>query len=314
MSNHKLDVTACILSLNRPIYLRDAVASIHLQTKAPKDIIIFDNGSKSDVLAAIEDYLQMGVRWQGSDFTRSVFWNFRRVVAEVKSNYVVVLHDDDRLCPDFLDKQITFLEENPDVVAVSCNGYLINEDGKRNGRMLLPDFADSKVELYKCSVDVALRYASDSCIPISPVVYRKEILRQVDLREDYEKVSDAVFFCDMADVGTVAYQSRALYECRIHAGQDSSYFSPVILDKLEKFFWTRTTKNDEDIFKLHRLLIIQHTSRSLRRILDALKKTHSLRYLFSELGKVWDGVFSPLAALKIIINAATKRFSAIWKK
>jgi glycosyltransferase involved in cell wall biosynthesis len=314
MSEAELDVSACILSLNRPVYLREAVASMQSQTKSPKEIVIYDNGSKEDVFAAVEDYIEMGVRWRGAEYTRNVFWNFRRVVAEVKSKYVVVLHDDDRLCPDFLDKQVSFMESNPSVVAVSCNGYLIDENGQQNGRTLLPIFGGGRLERYKCSGDVAMRYASDSCIPISPVVYRSEILRRIDLREDYDKVSDVVFFCDMADAGEVVYLSSPLYECRIHAGQDSSFFSPAILDKLENFLWTRVTKTDADLVSLHKQIITQHTSRNIRRFLNVLKQPQSFRQLFSELGKVWDGVFSPTAALRIVTNAATKRVGALWRK
>lgn len=313
MSKQTLDVTACILSLNRPEYLREAVASVLAQTHAPMDMIIFDNGSKGDVLTAVEEYLKKGVRWRGVDVTRTVFWNFRRTVVEAKSKYIFMMHDDDRLCPDFLEKQIDYLERNSDVVAVSCNGYLIDEDGKRNGRLLIPYFEYSKVERYESSGDIALKYASDSCIPFSPVVYRADILNQVDFREEYEKVSDAVFFCDMADIGTVAYQSNALYECRVHAGQDSSYFSPEIMVKLETFFWTRKTKNDKDLYKLRQLLISQHTSRNLRRILAAIKNPKSFYDIFKEMGNVWDEVFSPLAAVKIIFNAVVKRATALRK-
>mgnify|MGYP001607765434 CR=1 FL=1 len=314
MSNRALDVTACILSLNRPEYLRDAVVSVLSQTHASKDIVILDNGSESDVFTAVEEYLKKGVRWQGANVTRSAFWNFRRASALTKTKYVFIMHDDDRLCQNFLDKQIDFLERNPDVAAVSCNGYVIDEGGKRNGRLLLPDLNDSRFELYKCSADVALRYASDSCIPMSPVVYRTEILSQVDFREEFEKVADAVFFCDMADIGIVAYQSSALYECRVHGGQDSSYFSPAIMGKLENYFWTRKTKSDEDLAKLHNLLIRQHTFRNLRRLIGALRNPQSLRHVLSEFGNVWDGVFSPLAVFKIVTNAVGKRISAIWKK
>lgn len=314
MSNKKLDVTACILSLNRPEYLREAVESLLSQTTAPMDNVIFDNGSKSEVFAAVEDYVKMGVRWQGVEATRTVFWNFRRAVAEAKTKYLFIMHDDDRLCPDFLESQIDFLEKNPDVVAVSCNAYLIDELGNRNGRLLISNVTDSAVKLYQCSGDVAMQYAGDSCIPFSPVVYRTEALRHVDLREEYEKVCDAVFFCDMADVGTVAYQSRALYECRVHAGQDSSYFSPDIINKLEQFFWTRKCKDVDDFSRLHQLLIRQHTSRNLRQFLGTLGRPKSIQQIFSEFGKIWDDGFSSVAALKIIINLVSRRLYALWKK
>ena len=314
MNNLQLDVTACVLSLNRPAYLCEAVASIQSQTRAPSRIIIFDNGSKPDVFAAIEDYLKDGVSFKGAEQTESVFWNFRRVSQEVGSEYVVILHDDDKLCPDFFDKQITFLEKHPDVVAVSCNGYLIDKHGRRNGRLLFPELNNSVAELYRCSADVALRYASDECLPMSPVVYRTKILGQVDFREEYEKVADAVFFCDMADIGVVAYQSNALYECRIHDTQDSSYFSAAVMNRLENFFWSRKTQNPEDLIRLHKKLISQHTARNLRRFLSVIKKPQSIKHCFGEFTMIWDEVFSPLAALKIIITAFTKRLLVFRKR
>ena len=263
------DLTTCILSYNRPAYLCEAVASVLAQTKVPKETVIFDNSTESDVLKAVTSYLRTGVRWVGADTTKigTCASNFRRAVAEVRSKYIFIMHDDDKLCSDFIEKQIGFLEANPSVVAVTCNAYFIDKDGKRNGRMMRPDFIDAKAELYRCSVDIALSYASDICLPFSPTVYRTEFLRKVELREEFEKVADAVLFCDMADIGSVAYQSDRLYECRIHPGQDSSYISPDLIEKLEQFLWTRGSKNKQDIVLLHKLLIKQHTSRNLRQIL-----------------------------------------------
>jgi len=309
-----VDVTACILSLNRPGYLRDAIDSVLSQTQMPKEVVIFDNGSKSYVLAAVQEYLEKGVRWQGVDFTRSFIWNFRRAVVQAKSKYVFMMHDDDRLCPDFLEIQIHYLEKNPDVVAVSCNGYLIDDNGNRNGRLIMSNFEDSQVERYECSGDVAFKYAIDSCIPFSPIIYRTEALKLVDLRDEYGKVCDAVFICDLADIGIVALQSSALYECRMHSEQDSSYFSPEILAKLENFFWTRQTNSLADTFKLQSMLIRQHTSRNIHSFFRCLTKLRSIRHFFCELFKIWDGVFSNYMGLKIIVNAVKKRLVALWKK
>jgi len=66
---------------------------------------------------------------------------------------------------------------------------------------------------------VALKYASNSCIPFSPTIYRFDVASKVKLKEDFEKVVDAVFFCDLAEYGLIAYQTNPLYECRLHAGQ-----------------------------------------------------------------------------------------------
>ena len=110
----------------------------------------------------------------------------------------------------------------------------------------------------------------------------------------------------MAEIGLVAYQPGILYECRIHLGQDSSSFPSDLMEKLGQFFWTRRSKNNQDIALLHKLLIKQHTLRSLRRILAALKVPISLRNLFSELHKFRDEMFSFRAAGGGVLYAIKK--------
>jgi len=303
-----LDVTVCILSFNRAAYLREALASVLAQTKAPQDIAIFDNGSQGEVLEAVKGHLEKGVRWVGSEVTMSAIWNFKRAVADTKSKYVLVMHDDDRLCRDFLEKQIEFLEENHSVVAVACNGYLIDENGNRSGLTLRGNPAEAEAELYKCSAHVALKYAGDSCIPFSSVVYRTHSVRETDFREEFGKVCDAVFFCDMADRGTIAFQPKALYECRVHSGQDSSHFPSDLMDKLEQFLWTRRSDSAQDITTLHQLLIKQHTARRIRSIIRSLTETVSIRGFFSELQKCQNEMFSFSAALKLFFGVMRRPF------
>ena len=302
-----LEISVCILSLNRPAYLCEAVDSVLAQTKLPKYIYIFDNGSEVGVKKTVLHHLDSGVRWFGSDKTNSMSINIERAIPEVKTEFVMFMHDDDRLCLDFLEKQMAFLQENPTVCAVACNSYYIAENGERNGKVLRADFVNAKAELYSCSADVAKRYASDSCILFPTVVYKTEIVKKIKLRHAFEKVVDPVFLCDIADSGIIAYQSALLYELRIHSEQHSTYFSPDLMYKLGRFFWTRTSKNKEDIALLHKLLIRQHTSGVILSILAALKPSFSLRKLYEELLGVKDEMFSLSDAVRFLLYAIKKK-------
>lgn len=309
-----LDVTVCILSYNRADYLSEAVASVLAQTNHPRDIAIFDNGSERGVYESMSGYLNSGVSWIGSDVTRSAIWNFRRAVAAAESKYVLVMHDDDRLCRDFLEKQIEYLESNPGVIAVACNGYIIDENSRRTGLTILANQADGDVELYECSAHVAMKYAGDSCIPFSSTVYRTRYVREIEFREEFGKVCDAVFFCDMADAGAIALNTKPLYECRVHPGQDSIHFPTELMEKLERFFWTRGSASSLDIDLLHKSLVKQHTSRIIRKILATMSAPGSLRYLLSEVAKVKSTMFSFPAALGLLVNVVKKRLTAAWMK
>lgn len=295
-----LDITVCILSYNRAAYLSEAIASVLVQTVAPKNIIVFDNGSKNDVYETVSKFKVQGVQWQGSSVTNSPIWNFKRAVANADAKYVFVMHDDDKINSDFLQKQVEFLESHQEVGAVTCNGFIIDESGKRNGKVVRAGFLDVEPEYYNCSVDIAIRYASDGCIPFSPTVYRTEFVRFVDFREEFGKFCDAVFFCDMADNGIMAFRSDVLYECRVHSGQDSIHSPLELVEKLENFLGTRKSNNQKDIIQLKKLLVKQHTLRVLRQFLEA-------KSFFSTFKKLSDKMFSWSAVLELVVDKLRRK-------
>jgi glycosyltransferase involved in cell wall biosynthesis len=297
------------MSYNRAEYLCAAIDSILQQTVRPAEILIFDNGSDAVVYEQVRPYLDRGVSWIGADINRSAAWNFRRAVATARSEYVFVLHDDDRLCSDFVEEQINFLSQNPDVGAVTCNGYLINELGSRTGRLLRHEDLQGEVEVYRSPAAVAIRYASDSCLPFSPVVYRTEFVRAGNLREEFGKVADAVFFCDLANVGALAYQLRPLYECRVHGAQDSSYFPTVELDRLTHYFENEAGGSEVERKELTQQLVRQHTARHLVRIYRSIFPLLSVSRLLSETRGLADRRFSFFAAASICVTSLTKRIS-----
>lgn len=267
-----LDLTVCIMSYNRSVYLREAVCSVISQTKQPKKIVIYDNGSDKSVFESIEEFLERGVQWIGAEVNHPFVWNFNRALFDSETRYIMMLHDDDRLCPSFLETQIGLLEANDSLVAVSCNGYFIDKTGYKTGETLVPTVIGMPVEFFTCSGQVALKYASNSCIPFSPTIYRSSVVGSVKFREEFGKVCDAVYFCDLADIGSIAYQITPLYECRLHSGQDSSYFPYDLMNQLEEFYWSRRCMNDAEMTKLHDLLVRQHIIRNIKQLFQSIRK------------------------------------------
>lgn len=239
-----LDITVCILSYNRANYLKDAVNSVLAQTVRPNKIIICDNASGAHVFEEVKSLLGELVEWVGADSNHPFIWNFTRAMSMSQTTFTMMLHDDDRLNPDFLERQLAYLDAHHSVGAISANGYLIDELGHRAGNTLSKVSDD--IDVYRGSGQVAIKYAGDSCIPFSPTVYRTEIARRIKLRPDFGKVCDATFFCDLADVSQVAYQNLPLYECRVHEGQDSAFFPDDIMQKLEDFFISRVYVSDKE--------------------------------------------------------------------
>ena len=267
------DLTVCILSYNRSEYLLETLHSVLQQTILPKKILIYDNGSNEKVLHALKTYINSFVGWVGSEKNHSPIWNFSRAIADCTSKYIILLHDDDRLCKNFLEKQISIIESSERMVALSCNGHIINTDGYRTNKFVLLDSNQKDLKLYSKASQVALTYANNSCIPLSPTIYRTSIIMKLQLREEFDKVWDAVHFCDLADTGVVGCNLEPLYECRVHSGQGSSYFPILLMDQLEEFF----LETDPDPkSKLHICLLNQRAERYSKMVLrDVLKGNFS---------------------------------------
>jgi glycosyltransferase involved in cell wall biosynthesis len=49
-----VDVTVCVMSLNRPAFLTEALHSVLRQTVSPKTIAVFDAGSTPEILASLK--------------------------------------------------------------------------------------------------------------------------------------------------------------------------------------------------------------------------------------------------------------------
>jgi glycosyltransferase involved in cell wall biosynthesis len=267
-----LSSTVGILSYNRPAFLREALISVLAQTRRPDRIAIYDNGSDWHVREGIVDLLAQGVEWVGAEVNRPALWNINRAMQSIQTDCFVLLHDDDRLGPDFIEKQIAAMSANLGWSAISCNGYFIDDSGQRTGATLSVPVLTPEYELFECSGQVALKYAGNSCIPFSPAMYRTAMAKVVPFRTDFGKVLDATYFCDLAEIGPIAYLSLPLYECRLHGGQDSSSFSIVLSNKLETFFETRHLLDESRRAELVRLLLRQHTARNLKMIFVCLKK------------------------------------------
>ena len=260
------------MSYNRGGYLRDAIFSVLNQTCKAQNITVYDNGSDKSVYEQVKDLIGENVRWIGSEKNQRYSWNFRRALNESTAKYVMMLHDDDRLCPEFLGIQYREIEKNKDMVAISCNGFLIGKDGKRKGGYLEALSQSTDTVVMSCSGKVAIKYASNSCIPFSPAIYLREVAKNTPMRDEYTKVGDAVYFCDLAEKGSIGYNTLPLYECRKHESQDSVYFPYEEMKSLGLFFQKTKFDNEEDRLILKKLLKRQEAIRIIWQMVSHVKR------------------------------------------
>jgi glycosyltransferase involved in cell wall biosynthesis len=313
-----LDISVFVLSYRRPTYLRQAVRSVLAQSPKPKSIVILDNGSGEDVMRAVADFLEQGVSWEGSDVTHSALWNIQRAFDKACSKYVYVMHDDDRLCPEFLETQVKFLEEHGLAAAVACGAYAIDSDGNRIGRilpsgrmgMLNTSAGNDEVDWFSSGVEIALLYSMGG-VPFPSIVYRTSCVKQVRVRSEFGKVADVVLVCELADVGPIAYRHTELLEYRLHPGQDSRDLPDPLIWKLDDFLIRRGLTSPMLGKAIYRNIRKRETQRSLARWMVNVKRNRSTSSLTDGIRLVRKPYFSwqaaPAAAIAILAERLRMR-------
>jgi len=249
----------------RPTYLDSAIKSVVLLGLPREQIVILDNGSAESVMSELKNCHHNNVVWLGSEENLGRGGNLTRALSLVKTKYFMILHDDDVLMPDFLTSQMPILESDVGLVAVSSNGYCIDETGSRTGKLVLANMPSHGARLFSNSSELVEHIFSDSCVPFSPMIYRSTILSQ--LRElftpsfftSFGPVCDVVMQMRLADAGGIFLNFSPLYECRVHPDQDSAYIDEKWNMRLRDYCYANVRGGVEDIARAQKKISHSYT-------------------------------------------------------
>ena len=123
-------VTVILTSYNHAKYLRDSIESVLNQTYAEFDLIIWDDGSTDESWQIITSYSDPRIQaFKNETIAHGTPINNAMSVAET-GEYIAIHHSDDLWEPEKLEKQVSFLEQNPQVGAVFTDVTVIDESNQ----------------------------------------------------------------------------------------------------------------------------------------------------------------------------------------
>lgn len=134
-------ISVVIPTYNRSAYLDAAITSVLAQCDADFEIIISDNHSEDDTQEVVSKYLpDKRVRYFKNGTNIGMVRNWQKAVYEcATADWFVLLSDDDFLIdPGYLAKASRLIEENPTLVMVYAEGYLLDESTGEQKLLLLP--------------------------------------------------------------------------------------------------------------------------------------------------------------------------------
>lgn len=138
-------VTVVITVYNGEKYLAEAIESVLNQTYRAIELILVNDGSQDRSLEIIKDYAAKDDRIVVIDHpNRGISASNNAAIAVAKGFYYAKIDADDTMHPQRIEKQVAYLENNPEVTMVSCQAYYINGKGKVIGEQITPGY--TKIE------------------------------------------------------------------------------------------------------------------------------------------------------------------------
>lgn len=211
-------VTIAIPTFNRFDYLKEAVASALAQTYEPIEVLIGDDGTSAEIREWGQSLAQRDprVRYQRNPNNLGLAGNWNALADAAQGELLVIIGDDDRLLPDFVEKLVGIIQPFSANLAFA-NHYLIDSQGTR-----LEEESLRHTRLYRRDQLQRGKVASPAAcvwqksVPLSASLMRTQDMRRLRFKEDLN-VPEVETFARLAhEGGSFVFTPEYLSEYRTH--------------------------------------------------------------------------------------------------
>lgn len=196
MSETKVSIT--IVTFNRANFIKEAIDSVLNQSFSDWELIIVDDASTDNTKELVGAYLlkDKRIKYYEQDSHIGIAPARNLALKLSAGKYIAVLDSDDVWTDkNKLQKQVEFLDNNPDFCLVGCAIKVINEKGELLKKYCNPE----KDEEIRENILIKNPFAHSS------VVYRKNIIEKIgDYDETLKIGEDYDMWLRMGQVGKIA--------------------------------------------------------------------------------------------------------------
>ncbi len=162
-------------------YLATAIDSILAQTYQDFEFIIINDASTDSSEQIVKSYQDSRIIYLKNQTNLGLTKSLNFGIAQARGKYIARMDADDISLPERLAKQLTLMEEKPEVSVCGSFAQIINENGQNVGEIIHPtDPAEINVRLHFYN-----------CLAHPTVIIRREILNQVNNYDDnYHRSQD----------------------------------------------------------------------------------------------------------------------------
>ncbi|QDU34452.1 Putative glycosyltransferase EpsE [Poriferisphaera corsica] len=213
--NHTPLVTVVIPTWNDDQYISEAIQSILKQTFTDFELIIANDGSTDNTPVIAEKFAKQDDRIIILNKPHSNGSIIRNHALEItRGQFTAVMDADDYSDHTRLEKQVNFLLENPDHVAVGSWFVRVDPEGNTLGMKMLPETHEE--------IDSLHIEGNAGAIAHSSLMYRTDAFRDIGGYSERPCATDYDLALKLAEKGRIANLPEVLYYWRQHLKSTSS--------------------------------------------------------------------------------------------
>jgi glycosyltransferase involved in cell wall biosynthesis len=123
-------VSVILTSFNHGRFIRESIESVLNQTFEDLELIVWDDASSDGSWDIIQSYRDSRVKAFQNERNKGPAFGVNKAISEIAlGEYIAITHSDDAWLPEKLERQVAFLESNPNVGAVFTWVQAIDENG-----------------------------------------------------------------------------------------------------------------------------------------------------------------------------------------
>ena len=227
-------VTVIMAVYNAEQYLEIAIESVLNQTYKNFRLVIINDGSTDGSGCLIEEYAKKDSRiFYICQENRGMASVLNRGLEEAKTKWVIRMDGDDEMLPERIERQLDFLQANPDVKVASCRAVYIDNTGYEFGRTA--NHIKTRLDYQKLMQD------NEAIGLLHPgvIMHRETILQVGGYRGQFWPAEDIDLWCRVAESGHLSLiQDEVLMKYRMHAG---SFITAGFVKSRMQYEWVRAS-------------------------------------------------------------------------
>ncbi len=229
---------------DRPGLVPEAVRSVLAQTVPSVRVVISDDASAREASAAVQRFVaDLGdprVEYVRHDSPQREYGQGRYLFGRWRGeDFFLILHDDDRLEPTYLETALGRLDDHPELAVFVANPHVFDAEGRPSEEMTAAyRSTHGRPNHVQGPIDVLEPVLRSGFIPISGTVFRSAELRRSgfvhpEIRGNYPFELDLLLRVG-ASGGRAWFEDRTLLGFRMHAGslRNGLWYDPSILANL----------------------------------------------------------------------------------